>query len=131
MRKLRPTLAIALALAVAVLPPLWAEVWNDPAGVSVTDTSQTINFPHAMSSVLVLNDDATNEIYIRLFWCGETSAAATTDSIEIKATKSRTYTFDKRTEALPGSITPSGAGYCAISLVCAATETATARIEGK
>lgn len=138
MRKMRIALAVAVALALAALPVL-AEVWNDPGGVAVTATSQTVTLPRAMDSVLVVNDDATNSIYVRLFWCGETTGAAvartdfSTGNIEIKATEGRTYTFDKRTEALPGSINPdiSGAGYCAMSLVCAAAETATVRIEGK
>ena len=85
-------------------------------------TSQTVTFPRPFSSVLVSNDDGTNEAYIRLFWCGETTAAATDASLEIKAGKTRSFTWEPGTE--PDR-------YCAISLVCAAAETATVRVEGK
>lgn len=112
----------ALALVAFLAAPVMAEVWNDPGGVSVTATSQTVTFPRPMSSVLVLNDDATNEAYIRLFWCGDTVAAATTSSLEIKATKSRSFTREKETE--PNY-------YCAVTLVCDTAETATVRVEAK
>lgn len=117
MRRLLAVLALGAFLAA----PAAAEVWNDPGGVSVTATSQTVTFPRHMSSVLILNDDATNEVYIRLFTCGDTVAAATTASLEIKLGKSRTFT--------KGETEPNY--YCAVSLVCDTAETATIRIEAK
>ncbi len=113
-------------LVFVLVVPLGAEVWNDPGGVSVTQTSQTVTFPRPMSSVIALNDDGTNEVYIRLFWCNEmastASKAATVNSLEIKLGKSRTFTREPNTE--PDF-------YCAISLVCASAETATVRVEAK
>ncbi len=112
---------LALMLLAA---PLAGEVWNDPAGVSVTNTSQTLSFPRPMSAVLILNDDTTDSVFIRLFTCNEmassASKAATTNSLEIKPTKSRSFTREKDTEA---------DFYCAVSLFC--SNTATARIEAK
>ncbi len=106
------------------LSPAKAEVWNDPAGVSVTNTSQTISFQRPMSAVLILNDDTTDSVFVRLFTCNEMASSAskdaTTNSLEIKPTKARSFTREKDTEA---------DFYCAVSLFC--LNTATARIEAK
>lgn len=122
MRILKRTVAWGLAVTL-LAAPLVGEVWNDPSGVAVTSTSQTIRFPRPMSAVLVINDDTTDSVFIRLFTCNEialtASKAATTGSLEIKAAKSRSFT---RNEAEVDF-------YCAISLFC--SNTATARIEAK
>lgn len=119
MRVLRLVLALGLAIVPAVVP-LTAEVWNEPAGVTVTTTSQTVTFPRPMSAVLIHNDDTTNAIFVRIFWCSEETAAATANSLEIKKTKSRSFTR--------GATDPDY--YCAISLICSAGTPST-RIEAK
>jgi hypothetical protein len=105
--------------------PLAGEVGTNNS-VSVTSTAQTIavgatNDPAA--DVLVVNDStSSNEIYFRLFVCGETVSAATTSSVRLQPGESRSYRF---------STSESGNGYCNVSLVCASAETATARVEWK
>jgi hypothetical protein len=105
--------------------PLGAEVGTNNA-VAVTSTAQTItvgttNDP--ATDVLVLNDStSSNEIYFRLFNCGDTVAAATTSSVRLQPGESRSYRF---------SASEGGNGYCAVSVVCASAETATARLEWK
>jgi hypothetical protein len=117
-----------LALVLGLAAMVSAEVWNDPSGLSVTDTSQTVTFPRPFTDVLVHNDETTESIYVRLFWCGDTAAAATTASLEIKATKNRSFKFAQDTEWLNRS---SPAGYCAIALIGPAAGSNNARLEGK
>ncbi len=130
-RVLKKALALVLVLAFTLAPVLaFAEVWNDPGGVAVTGTSQTIEFPRAFEDVAVLNDDETLSLYIRLFWCGETPGVAVarvdfnTGNLEIKATKSRSFSLNEweRTNYI---------GYCAISLIASGAGPATVRVEGK
>lgn len=101
-----------------------AEVSGSNA-VSVTSTSQTITFG-AHDTVILVNDSASaNEAYARVFWCGETTAAATTSSpIRMEPGDFYTLRFNPRTEAGSG-------GYCAVSLVTAGGETATVRVNHK
>jgi hypothetical protein len=120
----------AAALAVLLAAPLAAEVWNDPAGVAVTDSSQTVTFPRPFTDVLVINDSATDSVYVRLFWCGESTGAATTNSLEVKPgdpPRGRSFRFAATTEHLYRGSSP---GYCAISLIGPAGG-ATVRVEGK
>ncbi len=120
MRKL--TLALLAFILVAL--PAAAEIWNDPGGVAVTATSQTVDFPRAMKDVLIHDDDTSNEIFVRIFLCGETTGVAVAGThLEIKPTKSESFRHSPDTE--------SGRGYCAISLVCSGGETAAARIHAK
>lgn len=122
---------IALALIAALAGVARAEVWNDPGGVNVTDTSQTVKFPRVFQDVLVLNDDAVDSIFVRLFWHGETPVAAVartdfnTGSLEIKAGRNRSFSHHHGEK---GSL--SRPGYTAISLIGPAGG-ATVRIEGK
>ena len=116
----------ALLLAAALAVPASAEVWNDPGGRTVMDTSVTVTFPRAFTDVLVSNDDESGSVYVRLFWCNETAAAATTDSIEIKGTKNRSFTYYAGER---GNL--SKPGYCAIAIIGPSTPGAAIRIEGK
>ncbi len=92
--------------------------------VSVTSTSQTITVGTSAApatDVVVVNDSTSaNEMYFRLFSCSETTAAATTSSVRLEKGESRSYRHPQ---------TQPGYGYCAVSLVCANAETATARLE--
>ena len=121
-------LVVGLLFALTALPTA-AEVWNEPSGVAVTATSQTVTFPRPMTSVAFSNDDATNEFYLRLFSCNEkrlyldaTLQVATTLSLEIQAGNTRSFTTNRVSEPFL---------YCAVSVVCASAETATVRIEAK
>lgn len=102
--------------------PIGAEVKTSNA-IAVTSTAQTVTLTGGPSDVLIVNDSTSaNELYFRLFTCGETVAAATTASVRLEKGESRSY-------RLAGS--EGGGGYCAISLVSASAETATARVEWK
>jgi hypothetical protein len=100
---------IALGLVLALVIPVNAELQGQT--VSAVDVSQTITIGY--STLTVVNDGA-NEVYVRVFWEGETSAAATTSSREIKSGEG--FTFSK------------GLQISAISIVCASGETATVRL---
>ncbi len=121
-------LRIAVLLVLAFALPTLAEVDTNNA-VSVTQTSQTITIgirSEPAYDVLVVNDSASvNEMYIRLFDCNDTPAAATTSDIRIEKGESRSYT---RSRPASGDTQPLK-GYCAVSLICAGSETATARVE--
>jgi hypothetical protein len=111
---------MAFILAVLAAAVSYAVVGTNNA-VSVTSTAQTVAFTTARSAVMVTNDTASaNELYFRLYWCGETVTAATTAGIRLEKGETLTFTYDNRTET--------GIGYCNISLVCASAETATARV---
>ena len=116
-----------LILLLFALPTL-AEVDTNNS-VSVTQTSQTVTLGTASVpayDVLVVNDSASaNELYFRLFDCNDTSAAATTASIRLEKGESRAYSRPRPAS----SDTKTEKGFCAISLVCASSETATARLE--
>ncbi len=129
---IRRTLAALAILALTFVPVASAEIWNDPGGRTVTDTSQTVTFPRAMFDVLVQNDDAAEPIYVRVFWCWdpaigqkETVAVATTDSLEIQGGKWRSFTYRQGEN---GSL--SKPGYCAMTVISTATG-ADIRIEAK
>lgn len=132
MRRINAVVELMLCAALFVLCLTWvivsvhAEVTTSNS-ISVTSTSQTLTIGSVTGNqpvdVLVVNDSTSaNEMYYRLFSCGETAAAATTSSIRLEKGESRSY---RHSQSEPG------AGYCAISLVCANTETATARVEWK
>jgi len=116
---------IVVALVALFATSAWAEIYNDPAGITVTDTSQTVLFPRAVGDILLSNDSGTDSVYVRVFWCGEATGAATTNSLEVKLGKSRAFTFrsgenNDRTQW----------GYCAVSLIGPAGG-ATVRLEAK
>jgi len=120
------TAFVALLLLLGLAGLTLAELDGNPGTtpLSVTSTSQSVTFSSKRSSVIIQNDDATNEVYVRLFVCGETiSAATTTSGKELKATEKASYSFNSRSEA--------GIGYCGFSIVCAAAETASVRWQAK
>lgn len=72
---------LALALMLALVTTASAELgFTRVAATSVAATTTNIN----ASTLLVVNDGAS-VIYVRVFWEGETTAAATTASTEIKS----------------------------------------------
>ena len=103
-----------------------AEVWNDPSGIAADDTSVTVTFPRAFVDVIVFNDDAAELVYIRLFWCGETTGAALTSDIVVAATKSISFTFREG----ESNDRAQAQGYCAISVLSTVTGAAV-RVVGK
>lgn len=116
--------ALAIFVLLGALVPVAAEVTNHSSSVSVTSTSATITFSYARTSIWLKNDDTSaNELYLRLFHCGDTAASATTSSIRLDPGESLTFHHDARSEA--------GIGYCAVAHVTANTETATLRYIAK
>lgn len=118
--------ALLVVVSLALVATAWAEVYS--TSVAATGTATTVTFPRGMSSVLIINDDAANAVFYRLFWCGDTVAAATASlatfpnagSLQLSATESRSFTREAQTE--PNF-------YCALSVIAAPT--ATVRIEAK
>lgn len=125
----RPLSVLALALGIALAPPLWAEISGNN-GISVTSTSATTSFTTPMSSLRLINDSASaNELYARVFRCGETSGAATTSSpIRLEPGESVGFTYSGTTEKVGGIQVN---GYCATSYITAAGETAILRLIAK
>jgi hypothetical protein len=118
--------AILAAAVLALFPALaLAEVAGNN-GISVTSTSATTTLTTAASGLRLINDSTSaNELYARVFWCGEVSAAATTASpIRLEPGESLGLTFNARTETGAGIAW----GYCAVSYVTAGGETATLRL---
>ena len=76
----------ALALVLALVAPVNAELQGQT--VTANTTSQTITIGY--STLTVVNDGAST-IYVRVFVEGETSAAATTSSREIKSGEGFTF----------------------------------------
>lgn len=127
---MRTTMRALLLWAVAALafvPAVRAEIWAKNDGTATT-SSQTVTFPRAFSSMLVINDSATIDIHYRLFWCGETVAAATT-AATFPILKAGTD-LGKRYRFHPGTEITRLGNYCAITLITASS-TAAFRLEGK
>ena len=100
--------------------------------VSVTSTSATVSISPGVTSLTLVNDAASaNELYARVFWCGEpTAASVAADSstpIRLQPGESIGFKYNSQSEGAGSS----GAGYCAFSHVAAAAETATLRWSGK
>ena len=117
--------AVVVVVAVLFTPFVMAELGTNN-NISVTSTSQTITIGTTNApaiDVFIVNDSTSaNELYFRLFSCTETAAAATTSSTRLEKNDYRSY---RHAQTEPSN------GYCAVSLVCANTETATARLEWK
>ncbi|HKQ02670.1 MAG TPA: hypothetical protein VJ735_20295 [Actinomycetes bacterium] len=115
---------LLIAVLLLTAPVALAEVAGNK-GISVTSTSATTTFTNAVSELTVINDTASaNELYARVFWCGEASAAATTSGpIRLEPGEFVNLKHNPRTET--------GIGYCAVSYVTAAAETATMRLVAK
>ena len=108
MRRAIPALLLALLCAGSTN----AELRGREFGATATSQTFTIN-----TRALVVSNDGSNEIYIRVFAEGETvgDAVANSTTAQIKANESWKYdqTFN----------------IAAVSIVCAAAETATVRLQ--
>jgi hypothetical protein len=133
---LKRTIAMLLLFAIALLgTPVSAEVAGNNS-ISVTSAAATtVTFSAAYTTVGFINGpDASgvasaNEVYIRLFWCGETPAAATTSSpIRLQPGESVSFIFNPVSEA---SVSTTCKGYVGFSVITASTETANLRWFGK
>ncbi len=98
-------LAVVLALAVSA----GAELRYTQA--NATSSSQTVTI---ISSELIIVNDGSGSVYIRIFYGDETPAAATTANAEIKSGESFTARKDLQIRA--------------VSLICASGQTATVRL---
>jgi hypothetical protein len=117
---IRKTLALALVAALLAVPVV-AEVLV--ISISATDASATRVFPKPVNSVLICNWGA-NEVFFRLFTEVDTTAAATTSSIELvagTATAPICISYDV-TATQPGR-------FAAISTICNSGETATVTVQ--
>jgi len=123
---IRKALSCLALVAMLAAPFATAEVWNDPSGIAADDTSVTVEFPRAMVDVIVYNDDAAESVWIRLFWCGETTGAALSSDILVAATKSTSFTFRKG----ESNDRSQAQGYCNISVLSTSTG-ATVRVVAK
>ena len=119
---MRRAIAFLLLALIAWGAPAYAEVGCASCNaISVTATSATKTFTTAQSSLTIINDGA-NEVYLRVFTCADTSAAAVagaTAKIRLEANEHQSFTFNAK---------EGGLGYCAVSYVCSGGETATIRI---
>lgn len=101
---------LALAIVLALVTSASAELgFTRVAVIAAGANNVTVN-----ASTLTVVNDGANEVYVRVFWEGETVADATTSSVEIKSGEG--FTFSKTMNIK------------AISLICAAAETATVRL---
>lgn len=117
---------VGLALLATSVP---AEV-SGSTSTSITSTATTVTFSTPKSSVLFINNSGSaNEVYIRLYWCGETITAATTGAAKIRLEpgESQSYLFNSLTEVGSGT----SFGYCGFSAVADTAETATLRYTAK
>jgi hypothetical protein len=101
-----------------------AEVLGSPS-ISSTSTSATVQLARSVRDLTLINDSASaNEAYLRVFWCGEPTLAATTSSpIRLQPGESISFTI--------GPSDGGNGGYCAFSHVCDTAETATLRYVAK
>lgn len=96
--------------------------------VSATSTVSTTTLPVYTKSVTIINNtDSANEVYFDLYNDGETPAAATTSSKELKPGESLTFTFNPTSS----EVSPGSSYYRTLSIICAAVETATVRVYAK
>ena len=79
----------AVALALFLAAPAFAEVGY--SRVSATTASQTVTV--GANNLIIINDDDTDSIYVRIFFQGDTTAAATSSNFEIKHGES--FTFER------------------------------------
>lgn len=120
---MRRLLFILLGAAV-VLSPVWVTGETGFTNVSVTATSGTTTFTTAQSTVMLCSYGA-NDAFFRLFTTEDTAAAATTAQTKLVAgsatdPKCMSFTHNPRTQK--------GLGWGAVSLICAAAETATVHL---
>lgn len=116
----------ALGFLWSMAVPLRAEVLGNPS-ISSTSTSATVSFGASVLDLTLINDTASaNESYLRIFWCGETPAAAVAaaaGTIRLEPGDSISLKF--------GAGDGGFGGYCSFSHITAGGETATLRFIGK
>lgn len=125
MERLRAAgLLLAMGCGVMVATATLAEVLGSPS-VSSTSTSATVQIARSVTDLTLINDSASaNESYLRVFWCGEPTLAATTSSpIRLEPGDSIALKI--------GPSDGGDGGYCAFSHVTAGGETATLRYIAK
>ena len=124
-RILSAALGLALVAGTAGAEPIQTRV-------AATAVVSNTTLPADTKSVVVINDGAS-EIYGRIFTSGETpvDASATNPgtagnpSFELKVGEAISFSY------LPGSTDKAGGYYKTLSIICAAAETATVRVESK
>lgn len=121
-----PFVAAVLLLVGWVL----AEVQGS-AAISVTSTSATTALSRPAGDLTLISDTTSaNELYARVFHCGDNVAAATTSSpIRLEPGESVSFSFRTQGEGDPATL--SAPGYCAFTVITAAAETATLRYLAK
>jgi hypothetical protein len=98
------------------------------AEVSATSTVSTTTLPvYAKSVTIANNTTSANSIRFDLYNDGETPADATTSSKELKPGESIEFKFDSTSS----EVAPGASYYRTLSIICAATETATVRVYAK
>jgi hypothetical protein len=121
---MKTRLAVLLALALAC--PVVGEITGDTSEAITDAAATTVTFSSAKTSVLLINNsESTNEVYGRIYWCGETLTAATVAAAKIRLEpgESVSYSFNSRTET--------GIGYCGFSVITDTGDTATIRYTAK
>lgn len=115
-----------LACLMLLCSPAMAEVLGS-SSVSSTSTSAPVQFARAVTDLTIINDTASaNESFMRVFWCGEPIAAATTSSpIRLEPGESVSLKYG------PGEGAGVGTGYCGFTHITNAAETATLRYIAK
>ena len=114
-------LAVLLALALAC--PVRGEIIGDTSEAITDAAATTVTFASFKTSVrFVNNSGSANEVYIRLYHCGDTISAVTTATAKLlyEPGESESFTFNSRSAI--GS-----QGFCGFSAITAAGETATIR----
>lgn len=109
---MRRVILAILALALALSTTASSELLGREIGAVATSQTFTIN----ASTLLVINDGA-NEIYVRVFWEGETSADAVANASTPQIKSGEGFTYSKTFNV------------AAISIICASGETATVRLQ--
>jgi len=119
-----------LAMPALVAGTAWAEPIQTRVAATAVVTNTTLL---ADTKSVILINDGPNEVYVRLFTSGETPADASATnpgtvanpSLELKPTEAMGFAY------LPGSTDKAGGYYKTLSIICAAAETATVRVESK
>jgi len=120
---MRKRFMLCLLVLGILAPTLQAELGF--VALSVTATSQTYTL-QTPKDVVSLCNLGTNEVYYRLFWDGETTAAATTASAMLVA---GSVTAPVCVEI--GRAQSQPAPWRSVSIVCAAAETALVHLQSE
>ena len=111
-------LAVVVGLAVADAPYI-----NNAVSVTATSQTLTVHVSGVPKTTVILLNSGPNSVYYCLWSEGTTPAACTTATgFELRSTESIVETHGR---SEPGS------GYIAVSVICAAAETAALRVKAK